>query len=235
MPLFGPVHLAIIALIAAVCWTLAVVARRRPARAPSLRIALGLSVAVNEIIWYFFRYSREGFRFPEGLPLQLCDLTVWLCVFACLTRNRPASEFLYFAGLGGAVLAILMPDLWAPCPSYPAVYFFLAHGGVVAGTALLIFGRQAEIVRGSMWRAFAVLNAYVLVVGAFNAVFGTNYVYLCRKPESASLLDWFGPWPVYILAAEVFALGLFALLSLPFRESWRHASGGARRAGAGAG
>lgn len=212
MTLFGPVHLALLAAIAACA-----VAVARTRLRPRMLQALGLGLACNEIGWYVYRYSTEGFRFPEGLPLQLCDLAVWLTVIAAVTSNRTAAEFLYFAGIAGAGLALLMPDLWEPWPSYPAVYFFLAHGGIVVITSALIFGGVVALRRGSMWRAFAVLNAYVAAVGLFNAVFGTNYVYLCRKPNSASLLDWFGPWPVYLIVAELFALALFAAMWLPFR------------------
>lgn len=215
MPLFGPLHLAIIAatvLAAAACVRLV---RKSPASGRTVRVAFAIGLAVNELIWYAYRYSLEGFRFPEGLPLELCDLAVWFTVFACLRRSVVAAELVYFAGLGGSAMAVLTPDLWEGCPSYPSVYFFIAHCGVISAIIMLVFGRQVVLGRGAMWRVFGLVNVYVIAIATFNWVFGTNYLYLRRKPESASLLDLFGPWPLYVFAAEAFALGLFAILRLP--------------------
>jgi len=109
--------------------------------------------------------------------------------------------------------------LWWPWPSYPAIYFFIAHGGIVIAVSVLVFGGVAHPGRRPPWRAFGLLLALAAGLGAFDAVAGANYMYLCRKPKNASLLDAFGPWPVYLAAGAALALALFWLLWIPLNRS----------------
>lgn len=218
LALFGKTHLMILATVGSTAAVVAGVCRLRPEAGRTFARAFGLLLAANEIGWYVYRLRTEGFRFPEGLPLNLCDLALWLTVAAALSRSAALFEVAYFTGLGGSSMALLTPDLWAPLLSYPTIYFFLAHGGVVVTLLVLLWTGQCRPRPGCQWRVFALLNAYVVVIAAFNAFFGVNYVYLCRKPANASLLDYLGPWPWYILAAEGIALLLFWLLALPFGE-----------------
>src|ERR1700684_151231 len=100
--LFGPAHLAILAAIPGAAGALAGLARRNPGiRRPIARF-LGVFLAINEIVWYAWRLHTEGFRFPEGLPLELCDLTLWLTVVSTLTLQPAVFEFAWLAGLGGS-------------------------------------------------------------------------------------------------------------------------------------
>ena len=148
----------------------------------ALRTVCTGSISCNQRThWYAYRLRHEGWLFPEGLPLQLCDLALWLTVIAAVSLTSWAYEFAYFAGLGGSTMALLTPDLWAPFPSYPTIYFFLAHGFVVITLLTLTWGRIAKLRPGCVWRAFVVLNGFTAAVCTFDILFKTNYMYLCRK------------------------------------------------------
>ena len=216
MPLFGPLHVSLLVAIAAIAAGLPYVCRQGWLPMRGARLAIGWALAANEIVWWIYRYSREGIH-AANLPLQLCDLTVWLAVLGCLTVAPVIVEFAWFAGIGGAGMALLTPNLWSRWPNYQAVYFFVAHGGIVIAVALLAFGGHARFRPGAVWRAFGLLLGYTALVGAFNAVFGANYMFLCRKPANPSLLDQLGPWPWYIASGAGASLACFWLLWLPVR------------------
>lgn len=218
MKLFGPLHISLLVAIASVAAALVLLCRRGIVPLRSARLTIGWALALNELVWWNYRYSHEGIH-ATNLPLQLCDLTVWLAVLGCLTVAPAIVEFAYFAGVAGAGMALLTPNLWTRWPSYPAIYFFVAHGGIVVAVALLAFGGYAPFRPGAVWRSFGLLLCYAALVGAVDASLGANYMFLWRKPDNPSLLDAMGPWPWYLAGGAAVALVFFWLLWLPVRWS----------------
>jgi hypothetical integral membrane protein (TIGR02206 family) len=217
LPLFGTIHVTLLVTIALACWLVITLCRRGVLPFRAARWTIGLALAANEIVWWVWRYSREGVHM-WNLPLQLCDMTGWLSVLACLTLAPTVIEFAYFAGIAGAGMALIAPDLWTPWPTYPAVCFFISHGLIVMSVTLLAFGGQYTFRAGAVRRSFGLLLAYAALVGTMNALFHANYMYLRQKPAGASPLDWFGPWPWYLVAGGVAGFVLFSLLGLLVRK-----------------
>jgi hypothetical integral membrane protein (TIGR02206 family) len=216
--LFGPLHWSLLLATAVLGLGLAYLCRTGRVSKTAVRLVFGYGLAVNEFGWWYFRYSQEGLRI-SNLPLQLCDVSLWATVAACLLLTPLLVEFAYFAGIAGAGMALVTPDLWSPWPTYPALYFFAAHAGIVIANVVLIYGGIASLRKHALWRAFGMLLALAAGLGVFNAVFKTNYMYLCNKPKSATLLDAFGPWPIYLLVTSGLALALYGLLWLPARQA----------------
>jgi hypothetical integral membrane protein (TIGR02206 family) len=215
----SPAHLAALAAVPALAWALAALARRRPAAVVPIRRALAVAIAASTVTWYGHVVRAGGFDPPHGLPLDLCDVVLWVTVVALAAPRRWALEAAYYLGLGGSGMALLTPDVAADLPAYAAVQFYVGHGLVVAAVLFLVWAGALRPRPGSWWRVFLAVNAYALAVGAFDLAFGTNYMYLREKPAAGSLLDLLGPWPWYVLAGDAVALALMWLLHLPFRRA----------------
>jgi hypothetical integral membrane protein (TIGR02206 family) len=209
----GPGHVAWLTGIAVVAVLLARVCRQHPTYQRAIRFLLGAALAGEEL----FRYAHDGIHFPNKVPLHLCTVALWMAVVACFTLAPLSVEFAYFVGLPGSTLALLTPDLRAAWNSYDSIRYFFEHGCLVITIVVLVFGKIAPIRTGAAFRAHNMWFVYGVSLLIFNRVFGTNYLYLSHKPVNPSLLDYLGPWPVYILFGELVAITMFWLLWLPVR------------------
>ena len=191
-------------------------------RARAVRWTLAALLLASVAAYLALAASSGEIRPLDFLPLHMCDLAIFVAVFALLTRSRLAGEILYFWALAGTTLAILTPDVSGAFPDWRWVAYFTTHGLVLVSASTLVFGLGRTPRRGSAWRVFLVTLGYAAVVGAVNRATGANFLYLARKPAGSTLLDWFGPWPVYIGVAAVVAWALFTLLEAPFRRDALH-------------
>ena len=215
---FGPDHLlALLAIVTAVSslmwWT-----HRVPKAARIIRPALVLVLATLAALSLVWLRSR-GVSWLSLAPLHLCDAAILVAIWALLTLRPLACELTYYWGASGTVLAVLTPDVAVGFPAPEFLMYFGLHGAVIATALLVPYGIGVRPRPGSVWRAFLATNVYAAAVALINFATGANFMYLREKPSQPTPLDWFGPWPWYLLVAEVVALGLLFLLSLPFRRA----------------
>ena len=217
--LFGIDHIAALLVVAGASTLLALWIRRAPQRRAA-RVAryvwagyLLLATAAVTVV-----ALREGVLWYELLPFHLCDLEIFIAALALINLRQTPYEILYFWALSGTTLAVLTPDLARGFPDLDYLSFFGIHGGVIASACLLTWGLGMRPRPGAAWRVFLWTNVYAAFVGLVNVVAGTNYMYLRAKPSMPTLLDVMGPWPWYLLVADLLALGVFRLLAVPFRH-----------------
>ena len=163
-----------------------------------------------------------------ALPCHLCDVAAFLGGIGLLTRHQRIVELVWFWGLAGTFQGLLTPTLRFTFPSFYYFAFFALHSGVVITAVYLVAGLGIRPQRGAVWRAFGWIQVYLVIVSLVNWVAGTNYGFLRAKPPQATLLDFMGPWPWYIVVLEALGLGLFTLLYLPFWKFPGQAAGEGR-------
>ena len=111
--------------------------------------------------------------------------------------------------------AIITPDPDVGFPSYGFFKYWLVHCGLVVLVvhhllAFKLYPHAKGIVRTFIW-----MNIYILCLIPINIGLEANYFYMMNKPVNPSLLDFFGPWPIYILVTECLAMIFFAIAYLP--------------------
>jgi len=224
LQLFGLRHIAIIFAFPILAAILALIQRRLSPGSRGLRFGLALILFVNGALFYVYHAYLGHSLFPNYLPLELCDMSLFLIIFVLLIPNRAIFDLTYYYVMAGASMSLLTPNLSQPLLSVITVQYFVNHGLMVTAVLFLVWSRQARPRPGSVVRAIVALNIYAVFIGIFNVIFKTNYLYLFAKPHSDTLLTVLGPWPWYIVSCDGVALILFLLLYLPFRKSSTDAS-----------
>lgn len=178
-------------------------------------------------VWYV---AQDIYDVRNTLPLELCTISLYMCVVMLLWRSRAIFQIVYFTGIGGALQALLTPVLYYDFPHYRFMEFFIAHIAIILAVLYMVWIEGFRPTLKSIGITMAFLNVLAVVVYGVNAITGGNYMFVSRKPETASLLDVLGPHPWYLLSLEIVAILLFLLLYLPFVRTKSHASSSSQRA-----
>jgi hypothetical integral membrane protein (TIGR02206 family) len=230
---FGSAHLAVIALTFVLPLGLAALARktRNPVLTRAISLALAAELIATWALWYWLIVSRGWVSAATVLPMDLCDWAAIAALITLLWPNERSYELAWFWSFSGTLQALLTPNLAYGFPDPRFIVFFGFHGGVIASVLYLTLGLGMRPWPASIPRVIAWSFAYFLAALATNAVFHTNFGYLRAKPAASSLLDFLGPWPVYLFALMGLGLLFILLLYLPFLLVDRSRS--ARRPGRG--
>ena len=223
MEMFGAAHLAILCTVPAVAALLAIALRRGLPGSRAIRFVLAALLFAATVSYYGYFATTGAQMFPNQVPLELCDASLWLLIAALITLKPAIFDIAYYWAIAGATQSLCTPNLVKPT-AFLSVQFFVDHGLIVCASLYLIWSGQARPRPGSVAKSLLAANAYAFLVGSFDYLFKTDYMFLRTKPPTPSLLDVLGPWPWYIVAGEFVALGLFLLLYLPFRQAYSSAA-----------
>ena len=225
---YGPSHLVVVAVFVIGAALLVWSGRRQTeAQAQFFGRAFALVIVASFLVALTYKLINRDLQ--TSIPLQLCDVAELIAAYALWTQRHWAFVLTYYWCLVLSSQALITPDVGTPkegSPDFPHhlfLTFFVLHVLVVWAAIYLTWGRRNR----PSWRdyRFVIIATLVWAVFTFtfNAIVGTNYGYLNGKPPTASVLDFLGPWPVYLLIEITIVLIVWALITWPWERSRRRA------------
>jgi len=213
---YGASH-SVVLLIALGFLTLIFIANKKLSHQQNLMIGrfIAIFLALNIVVYTVFEIALGRFTLAEDLPLSTCNLFAILAPWLFWRPNFKLFVVVYFLVMAGTLQAVITPDLYTGFPSYGFFKYWITHVGLVLLVIHYLVCFELYPTATSMLSAFVWLNIYVLALMPINYLLDANYFYLMAKPINPSMLDYFGPWPIYILVAECLAMGFFAIAMLP--------------------
>lgn len=210
-------HIAALLIILALCVFLPSLIKRLNSETATriVSISLGVLLLLSKLLEPFFRLASFG-SWQNDLPLHLCDIAGILTGVLLINRSYLLYEINYFWALGGTALAVLTPELRNGFPHVDFYFYFFTHGMIIV---CIIFATRVFNYRPtlkSIWRAFLATAGYAALIAPVNWILGTNYLYLCGKPRNATLFDYLGPWPWYLLSLVPASFIIFFIYYSPF-------------------
>lgn len=182
-----------------------------------IRYTIAGILLVNQIGYYIWLLGNGIWTVGVGLPLTLCGIATYLSIYLLLTESFITYEVLYFWGLCGTLQALITPDFGNYGYNHYRYYeFFISHILIVITVLFMTFVKKYRPNIGSMIKSFLWLNIYAGFIFVINIIADTNYLWLLHKPETATLIDFLGPWPWYIVSLEILGIILFMVFYGPF-------------------
>ncbi|KRC64894.1 hypothetical protein ASE12_09050 [Aeromicrobium sp. Root236] len=214
---YGPSHVTVLAVFA-VGAVLVVLAGRR-LRGPAeqaVRRTFAIAILAVTVPLQILQLTPDEWNLQTSLPFQLCDLAWMFAVHALWTRNRLTATITYLWGITLTTQGMLTPDLASDFPDPRFLMFWGMHLLIVWSSLFLVPGLRILPTWHTYRRTVAITLAWAICAYAFNVVAGTNYGYLNRLPKNSSLLDYLGPWPLFVVLEIAIVAVVWALLTWPW-------------------
>ena len=209
-PLFGTVHLVELALsvlfIVGMAWWY-----RRSGTRTRRRILVGVTIALllDEAALLLGMYCTGQWNWSY-LPLHLCSIHVFVCLYNTLTDRDWCKEELYALCIPGAVIALLFPG-WLNVPSWWSfinLHSVSIHVLLVLYPVLLVAGGYRPSVR-RLPMVLAFLFGSALPIYFLNKPLETNFYFL-NNPYADVITSTFTAW----LGEKLYILGFLPAIAL---------------------
>ena len=215
---YGPSHLIVLAIFVVGVFVLVALGRRQrdsPSAVHFSRVFACAIVAVT-VPLQILQFLPDEWNLQTSLPLQICDFAWVVAAYALWTHRLLPVTLTYLWGITLTSQGLLTPDLASEFPEPRFLMFWGMHLLIIWASFYLVLGLGIRPDWANYRRTVIITFGWAVSVFVFNVVVGTNYGYLNRKPTRASLLDFLGPWPLYVVFEIAIVATVWAVLVWPW-------------------
>ncbi len=181
-----------------------------------IRYSLVVILLVGEILLEYWYIITGKWKIEHGLPLQLCDFSILMSILMLILRSYRIFEIVYFTGIGGALVAIISPELWLGFPHFRFYHFFVSHAAIILTSLYMVFIKGFCPRFISIGKMLIFINVFGGLVFMINHWIDANYMFISKPTYNNTFLNHLGPYPWYLFSLEIITLFISFLLYLPF-------------------
>lgn len=164
----------------------------------SIWFALMALLFGQQVLLYGWYYFTGNFDVKDALPLYPCRISSLLCIGLMFKWNEDWFNLLFFMGLPGAALALLMPDTWnLGFPNAMCIQFFAGHSAILMTIFYLVITKDYKPSKKALISAYKFCSIYLGLLIVINQYQGSNYGYMAAKPN-ISALSWLPNYPYHL-------------------------------------
>ena len=166
---------------------------------------LGVLILFGYLSWVILEILAGTFSKTLHLPFHLCRAANIVIFIVLFFRSFLAYEIVFFWGLT-VIHAVITPDITQGFPHYHFIRYWLTHQLMIIGIIYATFIYDIRPHKTSIYKSFVTLLLFFLITVPVNLFLDANYFWICGKPPVGTVLDYFGPWPWYLIVATLLAL-----------------------------
>lgn len=158
---------------------------------------LGLMMG-QQILLYSWYYFTGNFDPVDALPLYPCRISSLMCLFLLFVWKEELFHLLFFMGLPGATIALLLPDTWnLGFPNAMCIQFFMGHSGILLSIFYLVIVHDYNPNLKALFKSYKFTLVYLAALIPINSLLHSNYAYMAKKPDIA-VLSFLPDFPMHI-------------------------------------
>ncbi len=184
------------------------------------RYVLGSVLVSCSLGFTLWEVVTGRFSLDTSLPLNLCDLTNYLCAILLFRPRFKLFEIIYFWGLAGSIQSFVTPNITFAFPHFEFFAFYIQHGGEFLTILYITVVTGYHPTVRSLGKSLGVLCGYVVFVYGVNLLIDANYMFLMADTPQPSavtkMIQLFGDPPRHIIGLGLIAMVSYGVLYAPF-------------------